>query len=113
MKTSESYTTQVPLSSTTGNILLGTTLQTAPATGFYKVIGRHAAAAGTVVLTAFRGSDRVLNNRLMQAAAGGPNMLEDELGRFSVKKGDSIVITLTETAGTATNPAIVTEFQSL
>lgn len=109
----ESYTTQVPLSSTTSNILLGKKLNQAPGRGFYRILGRHAAAAGTVVMHAWRGSDNVADSLPMQAAAGGPNVLEDELIRFGVFGGETILIKLEETAGTATNPSIRIEFHSL
>lgn len=105
-----SYTTQVPLSSTTTNILLGTPLQTAPGRGVIRVLGRHAAAAGTLVMNAWRGADQVMFDSPMQAAAGGPNTLEDLLGDFAVFGGETLMIKLTETAGTATNPSIRVEY---
>ena len=108
----ESYNEDVTASTETADILLGTNLQTAPMAGIITIYGRHEASVGTLVMNAQRNGANVLTNRLMQAAAGGPNKLEDTLVKFSVDKGDRILIKLKETAGTNTIAAIVVEFVS-
>lgn len=108
----ESYTTQVPLSSETTNIMLGTKLYAAPERGVYKFLGSYAAAQGTVLMDIWRKSEQIADGLPMAAKAGGPNELEDTLTSFTVFGGEQITVKLRETAGTATDPTIKMIFQA-
>lgn len=109
----EAYTTQVALSTTTSDIMTGKKLERAPGRGFYRILGRHAAAQGTLVLHGWRGAENIADGLPMQAAAGGPNTLEDELLRFGVFGGEKILLKLQETVGTATDPSIRIEYHPI
>lgn len=106
-----SYSTLVPLNTTTANILTDTPLAIAPGNGFYRVIGRHSVVgAENLVLNAHRGSNQAAYNLPMQHLAGGPNRTDDLICEFGVAKGDPIIMTLTENGGVNATPQVRTEF---
>lgn len=110
----EAYTTQVAAGVTTSDIMTGKKLERAPGRGFYRILGRHAASQGTLVLHGWRGAENIADGLPMQAAAGGPNVLEDVLIQFGVFGGEKILLKLEETGGvTATDPSIRLEFHPI
>lgn len=109
----ESYNTQVALSSTVYP-LQNTKLQQAPGRGYYIVYATAGATPGTLRMNIWRGAEQVCANvQLAVRAGGGCNKLEDEIARFSVLGGETILIELSETAGTATTPSMKTEWHPL
>lgn len=107
MPTIESYTTQVAAGGTSDDMLIGKKLGRPSSRGIFRILGRHATAQGTLVLDVWRGNDQVGDSIPMQAAAGGPNLLEDILCEFAVFGTEGVIAKLRETGGaTATDPVI-------
>jgi len=111
---SVAYRTQVPLSTLTPNILAGGPLANAPRNGVVTILGTHYdAGAGVLILHAYRGTDYAVQGVGIQKTASGPNRRDNVLAQFGVEQGDAIIVHLQETAGVATNPNIVVEFQAV
>lgn len=102
MATSVSYNATIAASTNSGDVLAGTSLRQSPGFGVIRILARHAAGAGTVVCDAYRGSDQPMTQIAMQAAAGGPNTLEDTIGEFAVSPGLTLRVVFTETGGVNT-----------
>lgn len=105
------YTTQVPLSTEVRDIFGGTEIESAPGPGRFRIYGRHAAAAGTVVLSARLGSDVRADKLPMNVAAGAPIKPDDHIIDIDSAPGERLIVTLEETAGTATIPNVRVEFE--
>ena len=105
------YTTQVPLSTKVTDIFGGTELESAPGPGRFRIYARHAAAQGSLVLSAKLGKSLEGEDVPMNVGAGAPVKPDDHVLDVDAAPGERLLLSLEETAGTATDPSVRLEFE--
>lgn len=104
------YTTLVPLSTTSGDIMSGSPIKFAPRGGTYRFFGRHSAVGAEVLrLNVVLGGGQQITppgGVPITKLAGAPNMAEDEICTFSVTAGTEVIATLSESGAVNATPNI-------
>lgn len=112
MPLGHSYTTLVPLSTETANIMSGSFIEFAPRDGTYRIWARHSAVGAEVLVAHIMlgGGQQIQRNTPMQKAAGAIVRDQDLVAQFSVTKGTQVIVTLQETGGVNATPNVKVEF---
>jgi len=77
------------------------------------VYGCFSGAGSNLLVHGSRNEAYLLRGSGMELKAGGPNMRDNLVGSFPVRKGDNIIIELEETLGVAADPIMSIVHESL
>ena len=107
------YTTDVPISTEVTDIFGGTELESAPGPGRFRIYATAelVATGGTLVLSARLGSSVKADKLPINGSGVAPVKPDDHIIDIDAAPGERLIVTLEETAGTATLPNIRLEFE--